>query len=239
MREPKPALRVSRRPLFAMGALLAGALGTAFLFAGVDGWRWAVLGGVCWVVGVVAKVPVGGVVEVLLTRCRAPAWLLSGAAGVNSALAELGVTALAWWIWRMPGGVGEAVAVGIGAGAMELVAVVVTGLAAGEENANGAAGRSERFSWSSVLERLLALVGHAASRGLVWVAVAGHASGVVAAVTVVLAVALFAIVDGTADYGARKSWDWSDRRTLSRYYVLVAVVTVTEVVVLAAASSAG
>ena len=218
--------RGSLGPLASIATLtFAGIVGALVL--GDSDPEWLALGAVCWVLAVALKVPIAGLIELLLPSSRHPATLVSAFSGLNSAASELGVTTLAYLLWRFPENLAEAAAVGLGAGTIEVVIVAGTGVAQLRRGTAGGLG------WIAVLERLLAVLGHVGSRALIWVSLAGGEL-----LLAVAAIGLFAAVDGTADYGLRRKWDWSDRRTLRRYYGFVAGVTALEFAAVAAGRTA-
>jgi hypothetical protein len=91
-----------------------------------------------------------------------------------------------------------------------------------------------RARWTFVVERATALLGHAASRGLVWLAVRGRLPAVGA-----IACALFGTVDGVATYGVSKKWDWLEGRIWRRFYGFVLVVALVEWGMLLALAKSG
>ena len=195
--------------------------------AGANGFRWAVFGALSWVVGVALKMPLAAGLARLLRR--ATPMVRAAGQGVLSGACELGAAAAAV-VWLLPGGtVAHGVAFGVGAGGIEiLVLLVVATRAATQAPAPGASLPGEatpdslRVRWTFVVERATALLGHSASRGLVWLALRGRPLAAAAALV------LFGAVDGVAYYGAAAKWDWLEARTWRRFYGFVLAVALIE-----------
>src|SRR5207247_7168829 len=75
-----------------------------------------------------------------------------------------------------------------------------------------------------LLERLLALVGHTASRVLLYIGLARRWP-----LAAFLAVGLFSCVDGVTMYGLLAEWDWEDASVKVRFNIFVAAVVCLEV----------
>lgn len=78
------------------------------------------------------------------------------------------------------------------------------------------------------IERFFALIGHAGSRGLVYLAL--YSSPPVAAVLVTFAISAFALIDGVAVYGHLRNWDWFDPLTCRRAHLFFSSLSTIEAV---------
>lgn len=135
-------------------------------------------------------------------------WAASILSGVWSSFCELGLTALAFWIWSAT--FADALVMAVGAAAAEFLVLLIPAAVAnwgkkGDSKAKKTAGWNAFFA-----ERGVAFASHLASRALMWLGIVGGA-GFKAAVS---AFALFAATEGIQAYGQAKEWDWLNRRVL-------------------------
>ena len=188
-----------------------------------------------WAVSVAIKHPLA----LLLSRLMGSRMALPGrsvAQGMLSAICELSAAGL-YFLLRPPSGWNNVVAFGIGAGCIEVVYVLVLGIVEGirgrdpDLDAAWLAGAkcSLCVRYSVPLERLLALIGHTASRGLVYAGVSAY-SGL--RLVLCLAVLLFAAVDGVSYYGLKTEWDWSSPSLCRRFYSFIGGISLIEAAVL-------
>lgn len=187
-------------------------------------WRWPVLGVVSWVIALAFKFAVGAVLALALPGLLAGASPAGAASwGFVSAAAELGIAAafLRGRRLRVP----DVLAFGAGIGSFEAAFVLgpfLLGVVfAPSETAPGLA-----TTLLVLAERAITLVGHVASRVLVYEAVAGGRplAGIVALV-------LFVAVDGTATHGSNAGWEWKDPAVHGGFLAFCAVVGAIEVLV--------
>jgi hypothetical protein len=178
-------------------------------------WRWFAWGILSWVIGLILK----GVFELRWDDAGGASlpWGVQAAAlGVVSAVAELGAAACFFWRARLR--LPDVLAFGVGIGAFEAVFLLVAG-SLEEQNVPGAPA-AKRFAFVGaffLLERLLTMIGHIASRVLLYVGLREKWS-----LPLLVSVALFSLVDGTVIYGAMANWDWSDAGLLTRFYLFLA-----------------
>jgi hypothetical protein len=201
-----------------VGTILVGAV-AAWYWRRVSGVpaRWFWLGAGLWAVAIAVKVAIALVTNAVVLnafRERFPYWLfvLAGGAyvGLESSACEIGLTLLVGLRWKGLGrDAGRAIAVGVGAGAFEAMILGVAGLAgvlawrAGlpgtepvGEAFRKAAALTPLFWLVSPVERVTAILCHAASRGLVLVGARQGKLGLIAA-----GFLLFTAVDGLAGAG--------------------------------------
>lgn len=201
--------RIARLVVYVTVAAGVGAAG-AWAIAAPGVGAWLAVGAALWVVAVGLKLVLSAVVWGPLEARGA----LVGAAamGLLSAALELGLVAL-YLQKHVPPGLPEALGLGVGAGAVEALALgVVAALERAE--AEGAPPTRPLDALAFPVERLLvALPGHVGSRALLAAAFAGLGGGWAA-----IAVATFTMVDAVPTYAERAAWSWADARTLWGYY---------------------
>jgi len=185
-------------------------------------WGWALLGAGTWVLAVVLKVLADFVVQ-SSTQVALRDWAASVLSGVWSSICELGLAALAFWIWSAT--FADALVMAVGAALAEFVVLLIPAVTAkkAETKAKQTAGWNAFYS-----ERGAAFASHLASRALMWLGVAGG-GGLKAALS---AFALFAAAEGIQAYGQAKEWDWLNRRVLLTFLVFQGVCIVTQIILL-------
>jgi hypothetical protein len=226
--------------LASLAALIAIAVGPPWLCIGPGGVAWHLVGagGVVWLVSVVAK---SWTVRLLRATWLPQPGSVRGAAvlqGLVSAILELGFAAAylatAAAAFAVDFDVIDIVGFGVGAGSAEAGYVLWLGVFGPKPNEDELAAwvRGARVSWcvrySVPVERLFALIGHTGSRGLIALALFGPGS--LAWVWAVLAVALFALVDGVAVYGHQQQWQWHDPPVCRHAQSFFALVSLVEIV---------
>lgn len=157
--------------------------------------------------------------------------------GLLSSVCELGSAALFFWFGRLHYTL--AVALGFGAGAAMIEAIVVLLIDPMRGTSSGPHLEEERvllrrdhphLLWISILvERAEATAMHVLSRILMILTVSGGSYAPAG-----VAVAGFAAVDGLAYYALRERWKWSEAKVLWRFYGFCAIVVLLLAVVLAA-----
>lgn len=135
-------------------------------------------------------------------------WAASVLSGVWSSFCELGLTALAFWIWSAT--FADALVMAVGAATAEFLVLLIPAAVAnwgkkGDSKAKKTAGWNAFFT-----ERGVAFASHLASRALMWLGIVGGAGFKAAA----SAFALFAATEAIQAYGQAKEWDWLNRRVL-------------------------
>ena len=170
----------------------------ALVFTAVTSWQWLAYGAAAWSVAVAIKAACYPPIKQALGRFGYR--LQATAAGLWSALCELGAVVVVLLRQETYPTLADVIGLGIGAGSIEVLLITWVGW--------------RSLSWYAVLERLLACIGHLSTRGLVWCGLCAWQM----APAWLLAVVTFSLVDGTASYGDLVGWDWSDQRLLMRYY---------------------
>jgi hypothetical protein len=154
--------------------------------------------------------------------------------GTLSAACELG--AAAFYFARLPfSSWSNLIAFGLGAGCAEVLYVLILGAMEGlrkpspDREAAWMAGAEQSLCvrYSVPLERFFALLGHTASRALVYLGVSSPFGG---AVPLVLAIVLFAAVDSVSYYGLKAEWNWNCPHLCRRFYGFVGLVTFFETI---------
>jgi len=229
-------------PQFVALVALAFGLPLALLLAGAS-WRWLALGAVAWAAAVLLKAVLGIGVDALSRRLLTARRSQAAVWGFWSAVCELGVATavvIAGDVTR----VADVVALGVGAGADEVVFVVASAVLSPQKAPLASPGESSSaqhglqsdwvVEWNGVLERFSTMCGHVGSRGLVWLGVQAW----VYAPALLLSVATFALVDGVATFGVRANWNWSDPGVARRFQSFLVVVGAFELAVFAAGTLA-
>ena len=188
-------------------------------------WAWFLLGAATWALAVVLKVLADVVVRRSMTA-ELRDWLASLLSGVWSSLCELGLAALAFWIWSAT--FADALVVAVGAALAEFLILLPAPVVA-NWNKKPQTKAKEAAGWNAFLaERAVIFANHLASRGLVWLAVAG-AGGLAAAGS---ALGLFALIEAIQAYGQAKEWDWLNTRVLWTYLTVLTTVVAIEIALL-------
>lgn len=198
-----------------VGMVLVGVLAIVFWRrASGAAYRWFWVGAAVWTVAVALKLVFAllanaAVIGALKGAVPYPWMVLLGGLyiGVESAVFEIGLTLLAVLLWRRMGkDATRAIAIGLGAGAIEAVLLglaVLTAVAIGISGVEGADAVREQFAaalevsplaWLiGPVERLIAVACHASSRALVLLGVVHRRAGMVWA-----GFAVFTLIDSLA-----------------------------------------
>jgi hypothetical protein len=186
-------------------------------------WQWFLIGAGSWVLAVALKVLADVVVQRATTLALRD-WLASILSGLWSAICELGLAALAFWIWSAT--LADALVVAVGAALAEFVILLPAAISA-NWGKKGLSKSKEAAGWSAFfIERAVAFASHVASRALMWLGVGG-AAGLKAAGA---AFGLFALTEGIQAYGQAKEWDWLDKRVLWAFLVFQGAIVAVEIV---------
>lgn len=160
-----------------------------------------------------------------------PGWNSAALHGLLSAITELGVAALYLWNWR-DATLAEVLGFGVGAACAEVIYVVGLGFLKREADPAAldawaqAARRSLWVRFTVPIERLLAGIGHVGSRGLVWIGL--QLALPIGVAIVLLAVFLFAVVDGIAVRGLQQKWDWNEPGLTRRLHLYFGAIGISE-----------
>jgi hypothetical protein len=185
-------------------------------------WGWALLGAGTWVLAVALKVLADFVVQ-SSTQIALRDWAASVLSGVWSSFCELGLAALAFWIWSAS--FADALVMAVGAGLAEFLVLLIPALTAKKAQTK----TKQTAGWNAFYsERGSAFASHLASRALLWLGIAGG-GGFKAAFS---AFALFAAAEGIQAYGQAKEWDWLNNRVLLTFLTFQVVCIVTQIVLL-------
>jgi len=188
-------------------------------------WAWFLLGAATWALAVVLKV----LADVLVRRSMTAElrdWLASLLSGLWSSLCELGLAAFAFWFWSAT--FADALVVATGAALAEFLILLPAPVVA-NWNKKPQTKAKETAGWNAFFaERAVIFANHLASRGLVWLGVAG-ADGFAA---IGSALGLFALIETIQAYGQAKEWDWLNKRVLWTYLAALTTAVAIEIVLL-------
>lgn len=185
-------------------------------------WGWALLGAGTWILAVALKVLADFVVQ-SSTQVALRDWAASVLSGVWSSICELGLAALAFWIWNAT--FADALVMAVGAALAEFLVLLIPAMTAKKAptKTKQAAGWNAFYS-----ERGAAFASHLAGRALMWLGIAGG-GGLKAALS---AFVLFAAAEGIQAYGQAKEWDWLNNRVLLTFLTFQGVCIATQIVLL-------
>ncbi len=176
-------------------------------------WSWLLLGAATWVLAVALKVLADFVVQ-SSTQVALRDWAASLLSGLWSSICELGLAALAFWIWNAD--FKDALVMAVGAALAEFLVLLIPAMTAKKAQTK----TKQAAGWNAFYtERGVAFASHLASRALMWLGVAGG-GGLKA---VFSAFALFAAAEAIQAYGQAKEWDWLNRRVLLAFLVFQGV----------------
>lgn len=187
-------------------------------------WNWFLIGAATWVLALILKV----LVDLLVQRSSLAEfrdWTAAALSGVWSATCELGLFALALWIWSAT--FAQCLVAAIGAGTAEILMLLPSAISARMSAQGGK--KAIHAGWKAFLiERGFILSNHVVGRSMLWVAVMGS-GGIKAATT---AFALFALTEGVQAYGEAKAWDWLNPRTQRAFFAFLGAVLLTQAVLI-------
>jgi hypothetical protein len=180
---------------------------------------WFLIGAGAWFIAVALKIT-GDVLFHRNLTIDFHDWVTGVLSGVWATVCELGLAAIIFLIWSAT--VEGAVAYALGAATTEFLLLLPAAFAGGVGDGDAKKKKDKNapaqvMTWRNfAIERLLALVGHIASRVLVWIGVAG--SGGIAALGA--AFGLYSLAEGLAAYGEAKEWNWLNPRVMWPFMVL-------------------
>jgi hypothetical protein len=185
------------------------------------GWIVIAAGAAAWIAAVGVKLAVARATGLALLPASPASAALQG---FWSATSELGAAAMVFQWWLSDLTVAETLGFGFGAASIEIVALHIVGVVRGIRNPSlerrqewqAGAARSLVVRHIFAVERLAAALVHVGSRGLIYLAITEHRLAFA-----VLAVTLFAAVDGVAVFGKAAKWKWLDPRVAWRFYMFV------------------
>lgn len=188
-------------------------------------WGWLLLGAGTWILAVALKVLADYLVQTS-TQIALRDWAASVLSGLWSSFCELGLSALAFWIWSAS--FADALVMAVGAALGEFLVLLIPAIAA-NWGKKGQTKTKQALGWNAFFtERGVAFASHLASRALMWLGVMGGA-GFKAALS---AFALFAATEGIQAYGQAKEWDWLNQRVLLAYLSFQGACIAIEIVLL-------
>ena len=230
--EPMPA-ELSRAGLIDMIFIGVFAIvGPVIISASVEGsWRAILWGALAWTVSLVGKVVLNwGVRRSHLAQGNVA---LASVLGIASACLELGIAGTVLFLTGPPRDLGYILAFGVGAGSLEILFVLLEAIGQHPDdrtlkNWMDGAQRSFWVRHTLVLERLGAWLRHVGSRGMISITILGGPTW-----PFILAILAFAIMDGLADFGELRGWNWYAPRVHNAFFWSIFLVGVIEIVLTA------
>lgn len=183
-------------------------------------WKWFGLGILSWALAVVVKTLITYSLHALFLD-NWPLEVRSVIDGAISALTELG--AAVWFLRKAQLRLIDVLAFGIGIGVFEVVFTLALGYLESWDDGIAPGNRFDFIDSFFLMERVLALSGHTASRLLIYTAVQRKWL-----MPALVSFALFSLTDGLASYGLGAKWDWN-AQVMSRFLGVVAVIVLGEV----------
>src|SRR5437868_3487557 len=142
--------------------------------------HWVLIGAGAWFIAVALKVT-GDVLFQRNVTVELRDWVTAVLSGLWATVCELGLAAIIFLVWSAT--VWDAVVYALGAASVEfmlLLPAAFTGGIGSKKKARDKKAPAQVMTWRNfAIERVIALVGHIASRVLVWLGVAG-AGGIAA-----------------------------------------------------------
>ena len=178
--------------------------------------HWLLIGAGAWFIAVALKVT-GDVLFQRKVTVELRDWVTAVLSGAWASLVELGLASAAFLIWSAT--VWDAVAYALGAAAVEFMLLLPAAFTGGisDKKQRKNAKEPHVMTWRNfAIERVIALVGHIASRVLVWVGIAG-AGGIGA---LGAAFGLYSLAEGLSAYGEAKEWNWLNPRVMWPFLIV-------------------
>jgi len=218
-----------QRLIIAVLLILALSLPLLLILAFSASFSLIVLGAAAWSVALCLKVPLILIAERIL---KTDDKLLSLANGMLSALSELGIAACCFIIINRDLPLADIIGFGIGASSIEILFTLLMG--AVEERLQSNPAKTEAWSagaqkslcvrYMTLIERVIALLGHVGSRGLIYLSIAHFCPGLAA-----IAFLSFSVTDGAANYGGIKKWNWFDPGICRSFYSVLLLIGLIEI----------
>jgi hypothetical protein len=202
-------------------SILVGVIPVVILILYFDVPRKLILGWgiLSWIIGVAClKMPIYHLFVVKFLHKRLSNKWLGITQGLISAFSELGSA--------LP----QLIGFGVAAGAVESIVLpfignplIGTPLEENTVNMEQKVSSDLSMQWMAVIERVIAMVIHISSRGLIYVSIIKFSilPGLIAVLT-------FAAVDGRAYYGLLEKWAFDDIRVLRKFYLYLAIIALVQ-----------
>ncbi|MDP1621887.1 MAG: hypothetical protein Q8M08_06070 [Bacteroidales bacterium] len=222
-----------KKHLPSIASILAGVIPIVILIVYFDVPRKLIIGyGILsWIIGVgLFKMPVYHLVVVKFLHGRLSNKWLGITQGLVSAFSELGSALIFFHFVLTDLSLPQLIGFGLAAGAVESVILPFignpfTGTPLEKHTADMEQKMSLNLSmqWMGVLERLIAMVIHIASRGLIYVSMITFSllPGIIAVVT-------FAAVDGRGYYALQEKWAFDNIKVLKKFYLFLAIIALLQ-----------
>jgi hypothetical protein len=210
--------------------ILAITLPIAFIIWG-GSIEWLFYGVMVWIISVGIKIVFAWHGNLLLSKSGLLTKAITN--GIISAVSELGLAALVLiFIGATNVDIPDIMLYAVSAGVTELLIISIYGMFEKREPETVkkweiSAEHCFLARYLFPVERLVALIGHIGSRGLVGIAII---KGYVWPVAVALIT--FSTTDGLANYGVLKNWDWFNRTILKNFFLATGCLALIELVLL-------
>ncbi len=179
--------------------------------------HWFLIGAGAWFIAVALKIT-GDVLFQRQVTVELRDWVTAVLSGLWATVCELGLAAIVFLMWSAT--VWDAVVYAVGAATVEfmlLLPAAFTGGISDKKRTKDKKSPAPVMTWRNfAIERVIALVGHIASRVLVWIGVAG--TGGIAALGA--AFGLYTLAEGLSAYGEAKDWNWLNPRVMWPFLIL-------------------
>jgi hypothetical protein len=215
-------------------SILAGVLPIVILIQYFDVPRKLILGWgiLSWIIGVaILKMPIYHLLVVKVLHERLSNKWLGITQGLVSAFSELG-SAFIFFQFVLPVlSLPQLIGFGVAAGAVESIVLTfignpLTGTPLEKHTADMEQKVSSNLSmqWMGVIERVIAMVIHISSRGLIYVSMIKFSL-----IPGLIAILTFAAVDGRGYYALLEKWAFDDIRVLRKFYVFLAIIALVQI----------
>jgi hypothetical protein len=214
-------------------SILVGVIPVVILILYFDVPRKLILGWgiLSWIIGVAClKMPIYHLFVVKFLHKRLSNKWLGITQGLISAFSELG-SAFIFFQFVLPDlSLPQLIGFGVAAGAVESIVLpfignplIGTPLEENTVNMEQKVSSDLSMQWMAVIERVIAMVIHISSRGLIYVSMIKFSllPGLIAVLT-------FAAVDGRAYYGLLEKWAFDDIRVLRKFYLYLAIIALVQ-----------
>lgn len=187
--------------------------------------KWMVYGPLTWLIALFLKIFVLGGVHSFIEKYIKNKFFISILWGMQSALAELGITIYFFYIYWSELNLKNILSFGIGIGIIEIFYVIGAVFLEVRNKEEDIEEALDWFvTWSSVFERIYTLFGHVFSRGIIWIAMLAGTNYFL----ILIAFSLFSIVDGIAIYGVNNNWNFMDPLISRKFHVSMTFISLIE-----------